>query len=106
VSVFELTKPVEMSRATGLLWYDLVNRGGPLRSEKGVIQPWTYGHVHLVSGWQGDLIPTDTNVTVQVPVAKNADGSPITGVVLSRLAYSKPETLKGRRWLSGRKVKG
>jgi hypothetical protein len=92
VSVFELTKPVDMSKATGLLWYDLVNRGRPLRGEKGVIQPWTYGHVHLVSGWQGDLTPTDANVTVQVPIAKNPDGSAITGVVLSRLADSKPET--------------
>ena len=40
VSVFELTKPTDMSKATGLLWYDLVNRGRPLRGEKGVIQPW------------------------------------------------------------------
>jgi hypothetical protein len=92
VSVFELTKPTDMSKATGLLWYDLVNRGRPLRQEKGVMQPWTYGHVHLVSGWQGDLAPTDANVTVQVPVAKNPDGSPITGVALSRLADSKPDT--------------
>ena len=92
VSVFELTKPTDMSKATGLLWYDLVNRGRPLRQEKGVTQPWTYGHVHLVSGWQGDLAPTDANVTVQVPVANNPDGSPITGVALSRLADSKPDT--------------
>lgn len=92
VSVFELTKPVDMSKATGLLWYDLVNRGRPLRQEQGVIQPWTYGHVHLVSGWQGDLAPTDTNVTVQVPVARNPDGSAITGVVLARLADSKAGT--------------
>jgi len=92
VSVFELTKPVEMSKATGLLWYDFVNRGNPLRQEQGVIQPWTYGHVHLVSGWQGDLAPTDTNVTVQVPIARNPDGSPIVGIVLARLADSKAGT--------------
>jgi hypothetical protein len=104
VSVFELTKPVDMSKATGLLWYDLVNRGGPLRSEKGVIQPWTYGHVHLVSGWQGDLAPTDTNVTVQVPVAKNPDGSPVTGVVLARLADSKPDTKSRPLEVLGRAV--
>uniref|UniRef100_A0A9E7ZZ96 Alpha/beta hydrolase domain-containing protein n=1 Tax=Bosea sp. NBC_00436 TaxID=2969620 RepID=A0A9E7ZZ96_9HYPH len=92
VSVFELTKPVDMTKSTGLLWYDLVNRGRPLRAERGVIQPWTYGHVHLVSGWQGDLTPTDANVTVEVPVAKQPDGSPLTGIVLARLADSKPDT--------------
>lgn len=92
VSIFELTKPIDMSRATGMLWYDLVNRGRPLRSEQGVIQPWSYGHVHLVSGWQGDLAPTDANVTVEVPVAKKPDGSPIVGVVLARLADSRPDT--------------
>lgn len=92
ISVFELTKPLDLSKATGLLWYDFVNRGRPLRAEHGVIQPWTYGHIHLVSGWQGDIAPTDTNVTVQVPVAKNPDGSAITGGILARLADSKPNT--------------
>ncbi len=92
VSVFELTKPIDMTKASGLLWYDLVNRGTPVTLGEGAIRPPAYGHVHLISGWQGDLVQTDKNVTVQVPVARNPDGSPITGVVLSRLADSKPDT--------------
>jgi hypothetical protein len=92
VSVFELTKPIDMTKASGLLWYDLVNRGTPVTLGAGAIRPPAYGHVHLVSGWQGDLVQTDKNVTVQVPVARNPDGSPITGVVLSRLADVKPDT--------------
>lgn len=90
ISVFELTKPVDMTKASRLLWYGLVNRGTAVKLGEGAIRPPAYGHVQLVSGWQGDLTPTDTNVTVQVPVAKNPDGSSITGVVLSRLADSKP----------------
>ncbi|EIM30035.1 hypothetical protein MicloDRAFT_00013560 [Microvirga lotononidis] len=91
VSVFELTKPVDMTKASGLLWYDLVNRGTPVTLGEGAIRPPAHGHVHLISGWQGDLVQTDKNVTVQVPVARNPDGSSITGVVLSRLADSKPD---------------
>ena len=30
------------------------------------------GHVTLVSGWQGDVVPTATNHTIQVPVAKKS----------------------------------
>lgn len=90
VAVFELTKPVDMGQASGLLWYDLVNRGMPVELGEGAVRPWSYGHVHLVSGWQGDLVQGPKNVAVQVPVARQPDGSPITGVVLARLADSKP----------------
>ena len=42
------------------------------------------GHVSLVSGWQGDVTPTPTNQTIVVPVARQRDGSPVTGPVLAR----------------------
>src|SRR3954468_15921712 len=83
VSTFSLAKPVDMSKASGVLWYELVNRGGPLRTFDSQA---AHGHVTLLSGWQGDIAPTATNYTVQVPVARNADGSPITGMVLARIA--------------------
>lgn len=82
-TTFSLAKPVDMAKASGVLWYELVNRGGPLRTF-GSMAP--YGHVTLMNGWQGDIAPTATNYTVQVPVARNADGSSITGTVLARLA--------------------
>ena len=37
----------------------------------------------LVSGWQGDLVPTANTQTIQVPTARNADGSSVTGPVLA-----------------------
>jgi hypothetical protein len=78
VATFALVKPIDMSKSSGILWYSVVNRG------TGVPAPTPYGHVVLVSGWQGDVIPTAINQTIQVPVAKNADGSSITGRVIYR----------------------
>src|ERR1019366_9505804 len=42
------------------------------------------------SGWQGDIpmppvLSSDSSEAVAVPVAKNADGSPVTGPVLARI---------------------
>ena len=42
------------------------------------------GHITLVSGWQGDIVPTANNQTMTVPVARNADGTSITGPLVLR----------------------
>lgn len=81
---FTLAKPADMDKASGVLWYDIVNRG------TGAASPNAYGHVQLVSGWQGDIAQGTTNYTVHVPTAVNADGSPVTGKVLARIADPKP----------------
>jgi Alpha/beta hydrolase domain len=75
---FTLVRPTEMMRSSGVLLYTVVNRGG------GNAVPHPDGHVTLVSGWQGDVVPTTTNHTIQVPVAKNRDGSSITGSLVLR----------------------
>lgn len=78
-ATFALTKPVDMTLASGVLIYDVPNRGFtlPLAGDPD-------GHVHLVSGWQGDLAPSPVQQTLTVPVAHNADGSAITGPILAR----------------------
>ena len=86
VAKFTLAKPTDMTRASGVLWYDVVNRGAPVKPNRGASSPLDDGHVRLISGWQGDLTQTDANWTVQVPVARNPDGSSIIGPVLSRTA--------------------
>jgi hypothetical protein len=78
IATFSLVKPIDMSKSSGVLWYSVVNRGN------GVATPTPAGHVVLVSGWQGDVIPTAINQTIQVPVARNPDGSSITGPVIFR----------------------
>ena len=78
------------------MWHDVPNRGRPLtisNMERG------FGDVGLASAWQGDnasmraelgtaVRPTMNaggNHWLQVPVAKNPDGSPITGPVMGRI---------------------
>ena len=78
VGTFSLMKPLDLSRASGVLIYSVVNRGN------GVASASPEGHISLVSGWQGDVVPTPANQTIVVPVAKNRDGSPITGPALLR----------------------
>ena len=86
VATFSLVKPKDMAMASGVLVYTVVNRGNgsaPLHPD---------GHVTLVSGWQGDVVPTAENQTIRVPVAKNRDGSSITGPLLLRFTNLKGNT--------------
>ena len=86
VATFALAKPVDMSKASGVLMYSVVNRGNgaPVASAEG--------HVSLVSGWQGDLVRTAENQTIAVPIARQPDGSPITGPMVARFFDAPPGT--------------
>lgn len=91
VASFVLTKPIDMSQASGLMWHDVPNRGSPLTigaAERGFFD------VGLASAWQGDnaggtaVRPTELvggRHFVQVPVARNPDGSQVTGLVFGRI---------------------
>lgn len=87
VATFFLVKPVDMGKSSGLLWHDVPNRGGRITLPEA---SRTEGDIGLSSGWQGD----DSGATartrpggewVKVPIARNADGSSITGRVLGRI---------------------
>ena len=98
----EILKPKDLSRGSGVLFYDVVNRGnrigmrgltlgsdgsfGPGGAGDGFLQ--RRGYTIVWSGWQGDLLPGAGRLTLTVPVAVNRDGSPITGVV--RAEYDIP----------------
>ena len=83
---FAISKPLDMSKASGVMIYSVVNRGtgAPTASPEG--------HVSVVSGWQGDVVPRPNVQTLTVPVAKNADGSPLTGPVMARFINTRPDT--------------
>lgn len=87
VATFALAKPVDMSKAARVLLYQVVNRG----NGQAVASP--EGYVSLVSGWQGDVIPTANNQTIVVPIARNQEGSAITAPVIARF-YDVPEGTK------------
>jgi hypothetical protein len=78
VATFALAKPIDMTKAARVLLYQVVNRG----NGQAVASP--EGYISLVSGWQGDVIPTANNQTIVVPIARQRDGSPITGPVVAR----------------------
>lgn len=75
---FSIQKPIDMSKSNGVLFYSVVNRGN------GNATPNDDGRVSLVAGWQGDVTPTATNQTMQLPIAKNPDGSRISGPFVTR----------------------
>ncbi len=109
IGTFAIAKPVDMSKASSVLVYSVANRGN------GAPVPGAEGHVSVVSGWQGDVLPRANAQTIAVPIAKNADGSAVTGPVtalfidapkgantlplaraVSAIAYQLPATLDTR----------
>lgn len=86
VATFQLTKPIDMTKASGLIWHDVPNRGGRitiLPNEREL------GDIGLSSGWQGDAAgataPGANNDYVIVPRATGPGGAPLSGPVLARL---------------------
>ena len=86
MATFFVVKPIDMSKSSRLMWHDVPNRGGRLTLAAASRAD---GDVGLSSGWQGDnsgaTAPGANNDYVVVPVAKNPDGSTITGPVLGRI---------------------
>jgi hypothetical protein len=96
IASWVLTLPVDPSQISGLMWHDVPNRGSPLTI---AVQERNFGDVGLASAWQGDnsainaangtaVRPTELvggRHFVQVPVAKNPDGSSVTGLVFGRI---------------------
>jgi len=88
---FVIYKPVNLQQASGLMWHDVPNRG---RVFPYAEQEFALGDIGLASGWQGDnagatsvkpKASIDGMQFLQVPVARNLDGSPVKGQVLARI---------------------
>jgi len=77
-ATFAIARPVDPAAASGVLFYDVPNRGN------FVIGADPAGHVRVVSGWQGDLPENAGLQTARVPVAQGPGGRPLTGPVLAR----------------------
>ena len=105
VATFTLLKPIDMGKANGGLLYEVVNRGNKQLASFSVGGDFgnkfanagdgffeQQGYTILWSGWQGDVVPGGGRESIQVPVAHNADGSPVTGPVLGLFANVKGNT--------------
>jgi hypothetical protein len=91
VTSFVIYKPVNLKDASGLMWHVVPNRGlvaPPAEQELAL------GDIVLASAWQGDNSGATTvkpkasiggTQFLQVPVARNGDGSPVKGQVLARI---------------------
>jgi len=96
VASFVITKPLDMSKASGLLWHDVPNRGRPVLLDA---TERAQGDVGLASAWQGDnasmgpalgtavraTMAAGANHWLQLPVARQTDGAPVTGPVFARI---------------------
>ena len=91
-ATFTLLRPVDSSRGSGMLWYEVPNRGNSPLNPRPPLDAVTDGHILVSSGWQGDLAPRAGAETITVPVARNADGSSITGPVLYRISNVRGQT--------------
>lgn len=86
VATFTIFKPADMTKASGVLLYIVPNRGRVTWTGRGgfVDDARKQGHVLVASGWQSDVLPGEDREYATVPVAKNPDGTSITGRVLAR----------------------
>ena len=110
IATFQITKPVNISLGNGLMIYEVSNRGGnAIPTTPSAVVP---GATYVQSGWQGDLLSncptaypctsltapysgTFGNQVIQVPVAKNADGTSITGPVYGHIVPAAAPTPTG-----------
>ena len=81
VATFVLTKPVDLAKASRLMWHEVPNRGV---RRPNVVAERANGDIDLTSAWQGDnagatrVRPTaavELPHFLQLPIARNADGS-------------------------------
>ena len=90
IASFFLVKPIDMSKSSRLMWQDVPNRGGRITIPPSQRND---GDIGLSSGWQGDnsgrTAPANDNDWVTVPIAKNPDGSPVTGLVIGRIVNAR-----------------
>jgi hypothetical protein len=77
-ATFAIARPIDRTKASGVLFYDVPNRGGSL------IAADPNGHVRVISGWQGDLPAGPDVQRATVPVAHGAGGQSLTAPVLAR----------------------
>ena len=91
---FYILKPTDLSKGNHKIFYEANNRGGKqfggFNESGGGNNPTTtadaggaflmnQGYTLVWSGWDGEVAATGDNLHITLPIAKNADGSPITG---------------------------
>ena len=84
----ELYRPLDMRRWNGAIFHTIANRGRGGAAEPALLER---GFAFVRVGWQGDLTPSGSNIVAYLPVAANADGSPIVGPALEEFIFNDAE---------------
>src|SRR5882757_3322177 len=107
VTDVDILRPADRSKGNGVLFFNIVNRGNKgglglfnagvpadvaatnslANAGDGLMQ--RQGYTMVWFGWQADVAAGGGRSTIKVPVARNADGSSITGVVRSELTTAR-----------------
>lgn len=77
-SDLRVLKPKDPARSNGAVWVEIPNRGGKASASDWVVK---YGFTVLNVGWEFDVPAQGGKMSIQVPAARNKDGSAIRGVV-------------------------
>ena len=102
-----ILKPTDLTKGSGKLFYDVVNRGSKLSwadfngvssndpttaADAGSGLLMRRGYTIVWSGWEsGDIIGTAPNsMTATLPVARNADGSHVVGQTILEQIFDSP----------------
>lgn len=86
VADLRLWKPKDVSRSNGVVWVEIPNRGGQASLSEWVAKA---GFTLVNVGWEFDVPAKKDQMRLEVPRARNADGSPIRGVVSALFAPDK-----------------
>lgn len=105
---FYILKPVDMRLGNRRIMFDWGNRGNKrlvqyfndaLHSNDPVSKDhagngflFRRGYTVVFGSWQGDLLPGDGRMLLDLPVARNADGGPVTGLVRTEYIASEAGT--------------
>ena len=100
---FFIVKPVDMARGNRKLLYGINNRGNAIELGFHTFPPagpdadaglfFRLGYTLVDAGWAGDVVTTATRLGADLPVAAQADGSPIVSRV--RIEYPSDPTAAG-----------
>jgi hypothetical protein len=81
-----ILKPKDSARSNGAAWVEIPNRGGKAGLSSWITQ---HGFTVLNVGWEFDVPKQANKLRIEVPTARNADGSAVRGIVRATFTVDK-----------------